>query len=192
MKLSALWTQLKKSKYIIKWHGNGCEWLSDGNAAYPVYNLPELTPEILRTLLDVSQDDWRSFTFDDDGELPFSERDNEPLDKELKPMAVTVCFGHVELLPLTDGFEVYLLPMNTLKPLSDLAGLIFYERDGAIIVKEGMILRARITPEVVRDGNHIADLAFISAALRDKLLDREASKRLAWNLDDIRVDKEEA
>lgn len=167
MKLSKLWALLKASKYITKWEGSDTEWLSDGRAFFPVYGLPTLTEQALRTMLDVDEDKWTSYHYREEGELPFSDLDNFRDDEELRVSKVTFTVWGVEFVALTKGLDIYLISMKELKPL-DSEGLGFYFRDGFIAVKEGMVLRAVIAPEIITDDMILAELMSIATKLHDK------------------------
>lgn len=167
MKLSKLWALLKASKYITKWEGSDTEWLSDGRAFFPVYGLPTLTEQALRTMLDVDEDKWTSYHYREEGELPFSDLDNFRDDEELRVSKVTFTVWGVEFVALTKGLDIYLVSMKELKPL-DSEGLGFYLRDGFVAVKEGMVLRAVITPEIITDDMILAEFMSIATKLHDK------------------------
>ena len=172
MKLSKLWALLKASKYITKWEGSDTEWLSDGRAFFPVYGLPTLTEQALRTMLDVDEDKWTSYHYREEGELPFSDLDNFQDDEELHVSKVTFTAWGVEYVALTKGLDIYLISMKELKPL-DSGGLSFYFRDGYIAVKEGMVLRAVITPEIINEDIILAELMSIATKLHGAARDRQ-------------------
>lgn len=172
MKLSKLWALLKASKYITKWEGSDTEWLSDGRAFFPVYGLPTLTEQALRTMLDVNEDKWTSYHYREEGELPFSDLDNFRDDEELHVSKVTFTVWGVEFVVLTKGLDIYLISMKELKPL-DSEGLGFYFRDGFVAVKEGMVLRAVITPEIITDDMILAELMSIATKLHGAARDRQ-------------------
>lgn len=172
MKLSKLWALLKASKYITKWEGSDTEWLSDGRAFFPVYGLPTLTEQALRTMLDVDEDKWTSYHYREEGELPFSDLDNFRDDEELRASKVTFTVYGVEFVALTKGLDIYLVSMKELKPL-DSEGLGFYLRDGFVAVKEGMVLRAVITPEIITDDMILAEFMSIATKLHGAARDRQ-------------------
>ncbi len=172
MKLSKLWALLKASKYITKWEGSDTEWLSDGRAFFPVYGLPTLTEQALRTMLDVDEDKWTSYHYREEGELPFSDLDNFRDDEELRVSKVTFTVWGVEFVALTKGLDIYLVSMKELKPLGS-ESLSFYLRDGFVAVKEGMVLRAVITPEIITEDIILAELMSIATKLHDAARDRQ-------------------
>lgn len=172
MKLSKLWALLKASKYITKWEGSDTEWLSDGRAFFPVYGLPTLTEQALRTMLDVDEDKWTSYHYREEGELPFSDLDNFRDDEELHASKVTFTVYGVEFVALTKGLDIYLVTMKELKPLGS-ESLSFYLRDGFVAVKEGMVLRAVITPEIITEDIILAELMSIATKLHGAARDRQ-------------------
>lgn len=184
MKLSKLWALLKASKYITKWEGSDTEWLSDGRAFFPVYGLPTLTEQALRTMLDVDEDKWTGYHYREEGKLPFSDLDNFQDDEELHVSKVTFTVYGVEFVALTKGLDIYLVRMKELKPL-DSEGLGFYLRDGFVAVKEGMVLRAVIAPEIITDDMILAELMSIATKLhgaaRDRQLQEFAEQRYQKN-----------
>lgn len=172
MKLSKLWALLKASKYITKWEGSDTEWLSDGRAFFPVYGLPTLTEQALRTMLDVNEDKWTSYHYREEGELPFFDLDNFQDDEELHVSKVTFTVWGVEFVALTKGLDIYLVSMKELKPLGS-ESLSFYLRDGFVAVKEGMVLRAVITPEIITEDIILAELMSIATKLHGAARDRQ-------------------
>ncbi len=172
MKLSKLWALLKASKYITKWEGSDTEWLSDGRAFFPVYGLPTLTEQALRTMLDVDEDKWTSYHYREEGELPFSDLDNFRDDEELRVSKVTFTVYGVEFVALTKGLDIYLVTMKELKPLGS-ESLSFYLRDGFVAVKEGMVLRAVIAPVIITDDMILAEFMSIATKLHGAARDRQ-------------------
>lgn len=173
MKLQKLWALLKASKYITKWEGSDTEWLSDGRAFFPVYGLPSLTEQTLRTMLDVPEEKWTGFTYREEDDLPFSDLDNYTGEEELRVSKITFTVYGVEFIALTKGLDIYLVRAKQLKPLGDSAGLSFYLRDDYIAVKEGMVLRAVLMPEVIIDDMILAEIMSIATKLHGAARDRQ-------------------
>lgn len=165
MKLQKLWALLKASKYIVKWQGADAEWLCDGRAFFPVHGLPSLTEQTLRTMLDVPEEKWTSYHYREEGELPFSDLDNYTGEEELRVSKITFTVYGVEFIALTKGLDIYLVRAKQLKPLGDSAGLSFYLRQGYVAVKEGMVLRAVIAPEIITDDMILAEIMNIATKL---------------------------
>lgn len=103
----------------------------------------------------------------EEGELPFSDLDNFRDDEELRVSKVTFTVYGVEFVALTKGLDIYLVRMKELKPL-DSEGLGFYLRDGFVAVKEGMVLRAVIAPEIITDDMILAEFMSIATKLHAK------------------------
>ena len=165
MKLQKLWALLKASKIITKWQGSDAEWLCNGYASYPIYGLPSLSEDTLRTMLDIAEDKWMSYHYKEEGELPFSNQDNFRDDEELRLSQVTFTVHGVEYLALTKGLDIYLLRKSYLRPLDIKEGLMFYLRSDLVAIKEGMLLRAVIVPEIITDDMALAEIMSIATKL---------------------------
>ncbi len=63
MKISKILGFCKKEKYIEHFIANNEQWLGDGNALYPIYNLPVLSRDNILALLDITSDEKREKFF---------------------------------------------------------------------------------------------------------------------------------
>ena len=62
MKLKKIEQILKRNKTIILYHGpDDIQFLSDGAALYPMFNLPELTKESIFTMFDIPEEKASKF-----------------------------------------------------------------------------------------------------------------------------------
>lgn len=55
MKLKQIEAILKAEKTIIVSETSACQWLGNGSAFYPVYNLPKLTKDNIFTMFDITE-----------------------------------------------------------------------------------------------------------------------------------------
>lgn len=62
MKIKQIEAILKASKTIAVIETPSCQWLSNGFAAYPIYNLPELTEENIFAMFDIPKDKQENST----------------------------------------------------------------------------------------------------------------------------------
>ena len=56
MKIKRVESILKARKTIITYHtADKCQWIGDGSAFYPIYNLPPLTEENIFVMFDIAE-----------------------------------------------------------------------------------------------------------------------------------------
>lgn len=151
MKLNAIWSLLKQRKRVSIQKGVDAQWIGDGFAAYPIYLFPTLNEAGIRTLLDVSEESWDKFTCEIREGLSFCEDDFRIGDKEMQELGITISFRGKELIPITDGLEIYYIPAKYLKPFKDFEPMFYLRKqedfgDGLIVVREGMLIRGVIIP----------------------------------------------
>ena len=157
MKLSKLFSLMKQRKRITVSQGMTAQWVGDGTALFPIYNLPKLTENTMRTLLDLTDDAWDKYTFEEHNTVHVSEEDFEEGQVQLEPARLSIRWNGVEYLPLMGGGEIYYIQEKYLKPFADDTLLTFALRKGAlggdlICVNEGLLLGAIIAPvDIGRD-----------------------------------------
>lgn len=111
MKIKQIESILKAEKTIIVSETSACQWLGNGAAFYPVYNLPKLTKENIFTLFDVPEDKRDKFYFEERSLPEFINfRDDDSEEKMLE----------------RDMFSIY-IQGRTLEPLKTSQGVVFYK-----------------------------------------------------------------
>lgn len=65
MKLKQIEAILKAEKTIIVSETSACQWLGNGAAFYPVYNLPKLTKDNIFTMFDITEEKRDKFYFEE-------------------------------------------------------------------------------------------------------------------------------
>lgn len=117
MKLSKLFSLMKQRKRITVSQGMTAQWVGDGTALYPIYNLPQLTESTMRTLLDLTDDAWDKYTFEEHNTVHVSEEDFEEGQVQLEPARLSIRWNGVEYLPLMGGEKSTTYRRNTSSPL---------------------------------------------------------------------------
>lgn len=153
MKIKQIESILKQEKTIIVAETPSCQWLSNGAAFYPVYNLPKLTKENIFTLFDVAEDKREKFYFEERA-LPtflnFEDGDSTEQMIERGTMSI-IAQGRV-LEPLKTSQGIAFINSRYLKPFADADnGYELYERIDEfgrvyIAVKSGFMLLGIIAP----------------------------------------------
>ena len=142
------------------------QWISDGGAIYPLYNLPELKDDSVYTLFDVPEGKRDKIHLEHRSRLPanldFSDyQDGESL---IEQGRIEVCVRGRMLIPLTTSLGAVYINAKYLAPFTDSeVGVQFYERHTAsgavyIAVKEGFLLTGIILPYDVVTPEFIKEL----------------------------------
>ena len=160
MKIKQIKSILKGSKNITVLNAAEGQWLGNGAACYPVYNLPTLTKEHIFAMFDIPEDKREKFFFTESpapSHINFTDHDEcENSIKKLK-IAIDVYGYSVTLLETSRGLVC--INSQLLKPFQGLQeGYELYERFSRkqgiyIAVKSGFSLIGIIMPlEIVEDG----------------------------------------
>lgn len=165
MKIKQIEAILKTQKTIIVSETKECQWLSNGEACYPVYNLPKLTRENIFTMFDINESKWDKFYFKEQ-ELPshinFSDEDEAELMVEQSKIEFNVSGRTLVLLKTSQG--MVFINARYLRPFSDLVdGFELYERTSKagtpyIAVKSGFVLLGVILPYDLINEKFIVEL----------------------------------
>ena len=153
MKIKKIESILKARKTIVVFSGNGVQWLGDGAAFYPVYNLPKLTRDNLFTMFDIPEDKREKFYFEERG-LPSSVNFEDFDDGETvlgKPLLALYAKGmSLEAYETSKG--VSFINSRYREPFADIEdGIELYERTTPagrtyFAVKGGFIVLGIISP----------------------------------------------
>ena len=153
MKLKQIEAILKAEKTIIVSETPACQWLGNGAAFYPVYNLPKLTQNNIFTMFDVAEDKRDKFYFEE-RVLPsyLNFEDNDEHEQILDRGAIAFYAHGRTLEPLKTSQGIAFINARYLKPFADsAAGYELYERTYKlgrpyIAVKSGFMLLGVISP----------------------------------------------
>lgn len=165
----------KKRGIVRLYDGKDVQWISDGFAIYPMYNLPKFDENTLCKTYDITdkQQDKIHFFYDKSlpGNIEFSDViDDETLCKK-GPMVLSVAGGGA--VPYMTSQGIKFINSKYLAPLSDTRDdmLEVYERltkDGHtyFAVKSGLILMAIIMPYEVINQQFVDDLSTLATMCR--------------------------
>lgn len=153
MKIKQIESILKAEKTIIVIETEACQWLGNGSAFYPVYNLPKLTKENIFTIFDIAEDKRDKFYFEERA-LPsgVSFEDIDDGESMLERGTMEIYANGRALEPLKTSLGVAFINTRYLKPFADAeGGFNLYERIDQsgniyIAVKCGFILLGIISP----------------------------------------------
>lgn len=100
MKLKKIEQILKRNKTIILYHGpDDIQFLSDGAALYPMFNLPELTKESIFTMFDIPEEKASKFLFEIRAlsqSLDVNVKDIDPTENLLERSKISICLNGIE------------------------------------------------------------------------------------------------
>lgn len=156
MKLNKLWALLKQRKAITIMQGEAAQWVGDGYACYPVYNLPPLKERVMQTLLDINDDAWDKFAFYEELGVKFTEEDFYADQVDLSPLAIELHYHGMDLMPLIGNGMIFFIQTKYLKPFENTLLLSYAyrkEAGGIIAVNEGLMLSAVIAPVAMKRDN---------------------------------------
>lgn len=198
MKLNAVFQILKSRKRAMIFQGDQCQWLSDGVAAYPIYGLPEIKEENLKTLLDLNDKQWGEFIVRYDTPK-FDESDTEPGEVPLVDLGLSICYQGKELIPLMGMKKIYYIQARYIKPFGTMDDVLFYawynEKGSCYIaVKEGMLLRGVTTLYDVADEEFADKLREIYNLTNNAVMDKrlmEQAEAEAEEMQNLRFEDSE-
>lgn len=157
MKFKKIQTLLRQIKTIRIRHGQSAQWIGDGSALYPVYNLPHLDERAMQTILDIDDDAWDKYDYEDFDIMKFCEDDVLEGMIQLDRLEITLHWKGRDLIPLIGDGKIYYIQAKYLKPYDDDMLLSYYLRDDPVVmspmigVQEGMCLAGLIMPIAIED-----------------------------------------
>lgn len=156
MKISAIQQICKGAKRIelCSAPSSSVQWISDGGAFYPLYNLPEMREENVFALFDIPEKKQDKIRFEYKNQLPAAIcfGDTAEAENVLELGYISICARGRALRPLKTSHGMIYINEKYLKPFADAEnGVQLYERytpDGEvyIAVKEGFLLTGIILP----------------------------------------------
>lgn len=163
MKIASIQQICKGAKRIELFSApsSSVQWISEGGAFYPLYNLPQLEQENVFTMFDIPEDKQNKIRFEHKFTLPqaicFEDHTNGETLLELGSISVYTR-GQV-LLPLKTSLGIVYINQKYLAPFKDSKnGVTLHERitpNGAVYIaaKEGFLLTGIILPlDVITKG----------------------------------------
>lgn len=131
---------------------NGIQWITDGYAVYPLYDMPRMDEKTILAVLDVPGDkrgEFRVRSMKLPTNLNFNDDDEH--ERMLPEMDIGIVFRNMKIIPARTSRGLWFFSQKYLEPLNDLDGFEIYERkdkDGKIYfaVKTGFMLQAIIIP----------------------------------------------
>ena len=161
MKIKSIEQICKANKTIFLYSGrDGRQWISNGEAYYPLTKLPQLDEDIVFTIFDIPEEKREKYIFDV-GELPrtlcFSDEDVEGKEKLLGKTLGRIIENGKTLVAFISSHGAIYINSKYLKPFEGSAGLMLTERTDTsgrpyIAIKDGMFLEGIILPEDIIDG----------------------------------------
>lgn len=182
MKIKQIEKILKAKKTIYISEANGAQWLSDGAAFYPVYNLPKLTEENIFVLFDIPEDKRDKFRFKTPQLPTFLNFEDSDENEQMIDRSDFSLFVNGRLLePLKTSRGIVFIKPRYLMPIDADEGFALYERISEygrpyIVVKRGFILQAVIYPENIIDDKFVESLETLLRLSRDALSNEQRAK----------------
>lgn len=181
MKLKQVESIVKASKriHILNAH-NGCQWLGNDSAFYPLYDMPTLTENNIFTMLDIPEDSRNKFKYTD-SELPseYNFSDIEENERIVgRSMFWLVARGSV-VEPFNTSLGIQFIDTKYLKPF-DSDNYELYERIGQngkvyIVVKCGFFIQGVIYPHDILDEKLIDALEKFTAEAKKTFCEKNIS-----------------
>lgn len=190
MKMSAVWSLLKKDKLGTIITLPDRQWLQIGRCIYPLDGLGLVTPDMLYTLLDVPEDkrcDYHIYEMDAAEMLGYLQ-DVDETDELAEAASFTVRTAGSVYQMYKAGDTLLTICPDALKPLENEEDVRLYAREfgegHAMVAKSGFLLRAVIgtsdywarNPQVHKDMQIMEELGEKKYDLRYRATDEAAEK----------------
>lgn len=181
MKIKQIESILKGKKTIIILNTPSCQWLGDGSAFYPVYNLPKLTQENIFTIFDIPEDKRDKFFFDEQDAPAHINFDDDDINEQMldRSRFVDIFAGGRTLEALATSDGISFIEKRYLKPFADIEdGCELYERidkngEPYIAAKNGFIIIGIIKPYDLINEKFIQILESMLGLSRAALFNKE-------------------
>ena len=195
MKLKKIASICGKSKCIFLYdvrdsEGTVTQWIGDGGAAYPAFDLPYLERESVFAVLDVPDKQREKYYFRHITEAPqeINFADTDPKEKYISDPKMSVVYDGLILKPLQTRQGITFIKGGYLGPLEDvLAVARLYERitpSGGtyIVVKAGLLIEAVITPYDALHEGFVSEVERLARLCREALsIQRERAAAVMEN-----------
>lgn len=187
-KIAPLCKQRKKIELLDM--PDGCQWLSDGQAMYPLYDLPRLDKDTIIPVLSITDKEAEKLKVEHTtffGSIPAN--DSFPDEHELSARIITFVYGGTAYEVFCDNAssKAIFIQSKYLAPLRDGADEpeLFLRRAGSheiVAAKKGFLLTAMIVPDrlcnVEDFTRRISDLSYICQNTAEPVIkvDRETGE----------------
>ena len=134
----------KRSKaYFLYDLPDGEQMLSNGSCGYILYGHPEYTPETLRMVADLAEDDSVIMTRMQKADLPLA--DQCPNEEYAEPLDTCIVAAGAVWQPLVVGASMAFINRRALQPIEkEEEGYDLYRRGDLVLVKSGLIVQGVI------------------------------------------------
>ncbi len=147
MKIKSIASICKNNKTIMLYEGESCQWIGNGAAWYPLYNLPTLSEEHIFTMFDIPDEKKEKYLFQHFDSMPeFCLNDACDNEVQLERADMLICKDGSTYEPLITENGIIFINERYLAPFADCVdGIDLYERKTPsgqqyIAVKEGFLL----------------------------------------------------
>lgn len=162
---------------------NDTQWLSNGYACYPLYEVPELSEDEFFTIFDFTEKQ-REETIFERSAFPshLSTSDVLPSDQLCEKLSPNIPFSTKLLIPFSTASGIKFLDSEYLAPFAgEINNMEVYERTSAkgepyFVVKIGMCLRAIIMPFNAVNQSFVDNIAKIYSLCKNALYKKEAEE----------------
>lgn len=176
----------KKRNIIRLYDSDDGQWLSDGSAVYPLFELPDFTEETICLAYDINMKKAASMVISRYPALPegidFSDAPKN--EKQVVEGPMELNYKGQWLKPIVTSQGIEFINGEYLKPLSDISdqGLLFFERitdngNKYFAVKQGLLIVAIIFPMRVIDEAFVKEMdafaALCEASLHNQTTDNQ-------------------
>ena len=145
MNFKKLLSICKRSKaYFLYDLPDGEQMLSNGSCGYILYGHPEYTPETLRMVADLAEDDSVIMTRMPKADLPLA--DQCPNEEYAAPLDTCIVAAGAVWQPLIVGAGMTFINRRALQPIEkEEEGYYLYKRGDLVVVKSGLIVQGVIS-----------------------------------------------
>lgn len=145
MNFKKLLSICKRSKaYFLYDLPDGEQMLSNGSCGYILYGHPEYTPETLRMVADLAEDDSVIMTRMPKADLPLA--DQCPDEEYAAPLDTCIVAAGAVWQPLIVGAGMTFINKRALQPIEkEEEGYDLYRRGDLVVVKSGLIVQGVIS-----------------------------------------------
>lgn len=176
----------KKRNVITLYDSTDGQWLSDGSAIYPLFELPEFTEETICLAYDINMKKAASMVIVRHSELPeginFEDAALDETQVVEGPMDLN--YKGQWLKPIITSQGIEFINGEYLKPLSDISdeGLLFFERitdkgNKYFAVKQGLLIVAIIFPMRVIDEAFVKEMQAFATLCEASLHNKKSSQQ---------------
>lgn len=185
MKIKKIIDLCKKRGIFRLYTGESVQWISDGCALYPLYNLPEFDEETLYRVFDITEKQQDKISFRYESHLPTGICCDDYMQGEAQCEQGTMLIevGGRNIIPFKTSQGVLFIDEKYLAPLEDTRDYIeVYERTGEggriyFAVKSGFLLLAIVLPYDAIDELFVNGLKELSKQCEVALFNKQSREQ---------------